>query len=92
MMDSDFQPLPIFHNMYIYTDINNGNKYLKCAIMEVICSIEDGSMLHYDFLNVIPSNLIIECLLERGWTKTDKGYSFKDKTIKISTSLSVVYE
>lgn len=73
--------------MYIYTDLINGNKYLKCAVMEVIHSFECGSLIHYDFLNVIPSSLIIECLLERGWTKTEKGYSFKDKTIKISTSL-----
>lgn len=54
-------------NKYIESDIEQGLKYLKCAIMNSLAAIEKGEEKEIILGNFIPFSLVVECAEERGW-------------------------
>ena len=57
-------------NKYIEYDIEQGIKYLKTGIMNVLEGIESGEIDEIVLKGPIALKLIIDCAIERGW-KTD---------------------
>lgn len=54
-------------NKYIKTDIEQGIKYLKTGIMNVLSDIESGEIEEIILEGPIALKLIIDCAEERGW-------------------------
>lgn len=82
------------HNLefkFIEYDIQNGIALLKCAIMNVLRSLDLGEITCYKFNPYIANNLIAKCMAESGWnietdnliwsSPHDKEFLFKDHNI-----------
>lgn len=54
-------------NKYIETDIEQGLKYLKTAIMNTLADIESGEEDEITLKGPIALKLVIDCAEERGW-------------------------
>ena len=66
-------------NKYIESDIEQGLKYLKCAIMNSLSAIEEGETDHIVLGEHVPFSLIVQCAEERNW-KEDPNMDFGDWT------------
>ena len=54
-------------NKYIKTDIEQGLKYLKTGIMNVLATIESGEEKLMSLEDYVPFSLVVKCAEERGW-------------------------
>lgn len=61
-------------NKYIEYDIHNGVIQLKCAVMNILKSLELQEIDLYVFNPYISRNLIIDCMINLGWIINDNIY------------------
>lgn len=62
-------------NKYIEYDIHNGVIQLKCAVMNILKSLELQEIDLYVFNPYISRNLIIDCMIDLGWIINDNIYT-----------------
>ena len=54
-------------NKFIEYDIHNGITQIRCAIMNILDSLNKHEIHHYDFGIYISRTLIEECMGQCGW-------------------------
>ena len=54
-------------NKFIEYDIHNGLTLLKCAVMNILCSLENREIIKYEFNPYISPLYIKRCMQDSGW-------------------------
>lgn len=54
-------------NKFIEYDVHNGLTLIKCAVMNILSSLESREIIRYEFDPYISSLFIKRCMQDSGW-------------------------
>jgi len=74
-------------NKFIEYDIHNGITLLKCAIMNILESLDSMELDSYVFGPYISLTIVINCMYDAGWIELDGVYYSPSKRDFVFTDI-----
>lgn len=81
-------------NKFIEYDIHNGLTLIKCAVMNILNSLESREIIRYNFDPYISPLYIKRCMQDSGWENIDGSIwatSYGDRFIYKEEEFKIMY-